>query len=311
MSMVPNLLGNDINTNYTKPDIKKILQKLSKADNADINLAETALLLSKYLLPETNLSLYLNHLLYIQKSLKDAHPHKDLSIEDKAIFLSKILYKKLSYEGDMMSFDKIENANLTSVIDRRKGLPISLGIIYIYAAQSLGWSMEGIQFPGHFLIRLQDGPERLIIDPFHKGEIRKPEELRALVKVSLGPEAELIPDFFESCDHKEIIQRLLNNLKLRLLRANKLEMSIDVLSLMLIFSPKSARLQRQLGLLQAHTGRFKEAIASFEKFLLLNDDKEVKPQEISKTEIRQVMEILSKLKNNKKPNIMGPYDTIF
>lgn len=309
--MIPNLLGNDIEKNYTKTDIKKILQKVSKASDTEINLAETALLLSKYLLPDTNLPLYLSHLLYVQKSLKEALPERTLDIEEKAIFLSKILYKKLSYEGDMMSFDKIENANLASVIDRRKGLPISLGIIYIYAAQTLGWSMEGIQFPGHFLIRLQDESGRLIIDPFHKGEIRKPEELRALIKVSLGPEAELIPDFFEPCENKEIIQRLLNNLKLRLLRASKLDMSIDVLSLMLIFSPKSARLQRQLGLLQAHTGRFKEAIASFEKFLLLNDDKEVKPQEISKTEIRQVMEILSKLKNNKKPNIMGPYDTIF
>lgn len=309
--MIPNLLGNDIEKNYTKTDIKKILQKVSKASDTEINLAETALLLSKYLLPDTNLPLYLSHLLYVQKSLKEALPERTLDIEEKAIFLSKILYKKLSYEGDMMSFDKIENANLASVIDRRKGLPISLGIIYIYAAQTLGWSMEGIQFPGHFLIRLQDESGRLIIDPFHKGEIRRPEELRALIKVSLGPEAELIPEFFETCDNKEIIQRLLNNLKLRLLRASKLDMSIDVLSLMLIFSPKSARLQRQLGLLQAHTGRFKEAIASFEKFLLLNDDKEVKPQEISKTEIRQVMEILSKLKNNKKPNIMGPYDTIF
>lgn len=309
--MIPNLLGNDIEKNYTKSDIKKILQKVSKADDDEINLAETALLLSKYLLPDTNLPLYLNHLLYIQKSLKESLPEKELDIEEKAIFLSKILYKKLSYEGDMMSFDKIENANLASVIDRRKGLPISLGIIYIYAAQTLGWSMEGIQFPGHFLTRLQDRTDRLIIDPFHKGEIRKPEELRALLKVSLGPEAELIPDFFETCENKEIIRRLLNNLKLRLLRANKLDMSIDVLALMLILSPKSARLQRQLGLLQAHTGRFKEAIASFEKFLLLNDDKEVKPQEISQTEIRQVMEILSKLKNNKKPNIMSPYDALF
>ena len=309
--MLPELLKEDP-FSLQKDQIYEMLEKVSISENETINLPEAALLISKYLDSNLDLSLYLKHLSYVRltltklytKELPKDGPKDALNLEEKAKFLAKILHEKLSYTGDYVNFDNIENVNLASVIDRRQGMPISLGIIYLFAAKHLGWYVEGIQFPGHFMLRLEEKGQRVIIDPFHNGEIRQPEELRALIKMSIGEEAELLPEFFDVCTTKEILMRLLNNLKLRFIRQKKNPESIDVITIMLLFQPESARLWRQLGLLQAHTGKLKMAIKSLEKFLIFHQGDKSSDKITTRAEFEQVQEILKKLKTNKKSVIL-------
>ena len=67
---------------------------------------------------------------------------------------AEILAERHRLLGDDQTYDDLENANLISVIDRRRGLPVALSILYIHAARRQGWPVEGSNFPGHFLIRL-------------------------------------------------------------------------------------------------------------------------------------------------------------
>ena len=88
--------------------------------------------------------------------------------------------------GDRQTYDDLANANLISVIERRRGLPVSLAIIYIHAARALGWTMEGLNFPGRFLMRLGAPDGRAVLDPFAGGRMRDAVALRELLKTGAG-----------------------------------------------------------------------------------------------------------------------------
>src|SRR5258708_30354018 len=112
------------------------------------------------------------------------------------------------------------------VIDRRKGLPVALGILYIHAARAQGWDMAGLAFPGHFLVRLQDAGARLILDPFHGGKPREAAELRDLLKAITRNEAELTPAHYPPVRDPQVLLRLPNKLKLPLVQSRPLQKAL-------------------------------------------------------------------------------------
>src|SRR5690606_10569173 len=105
--------------------------------------------------------------------------------------------------------------DLVRVIDRRKGLPIAISILYIHAGRAQGWNVVGLSFPGHVVIRLEEEGHRLIADPFNGGKVLQAPDLRSLVKNALGDKAELSADYYNPATNREMLIRLQNNIKLR------------------------------------------------------------------------------------------------
>src|SRR3546814_10733859 len=105
----------------------------------------------------------------------------------------------------------MSNADMTRVIDRRRGLPVSLGILYLHGARAQGWPICGLNFPGHFLLRLDLGAQRSIIDPFNGGETRDAAALRALLKTMAGEAAELPPEHTRPVRCRDDLLRLQHN----------------------------------------------------------------------------------------------------
>lgn len=91
--------------------------------------------------------------------------------------------RRQGYAGDVLTYDDLQNANLIRVIDRRKGLPVALGILWIHAARARGWRADGLAFPGHFLVRLE---HRVIVDPFNEGRLCDAAFLRRLLRATAG-----------------------------------------------------------------------------------------------------------------------------
>ena len=143
-------------------------------------------------------------------------------LAERARALNEIILLKHGYSGDELTYDDLQNANLMRVVDRRKGLPVALGILYMHAGRAQGWETVGLAFPGHFLIRLSDGPERLILDPFHGGQICGAAELRELLKATAGQDSELQPEHYTPVSDRDVLLRLQNNLKARLIQAQQL-----------------------------------------------------------------------------------------
>jgi regulator of sirC expression with transglutaminase-like and TPR domain len=175
---------------------------------------------------------------------------------------------KNGYSGDELSYDDLQNANLMRVVDRRKGLPVTLGILYIHAARAQGWDIAGLAFPGHFLVRLADDAGRVIVDPFHSGQICGAAELRELLKAASGQDTELLPEHYMAVSDRDVLLRLQNNLKARLLQAQHHERALAVIETMLMLAPDLAELWREVGMLHRHLGNMRAAGAALEQYIV-------------------------------------------
>ena len=118
--------------------------------------------------------------------------------ETQVAALKQIIADQNNYIGDSEDYDNLLNADLIAVIDRAKGLPISLCILYIQVGRALDWDVEGLNIPGHFVVRVQKNGRRIIFDPFYGGGLLEAPQLREFVKRARGAGAELQVEYFES-----------------------------------------------------------------------------------------------------------------
>ena len=149
---------------------------------------------------------------------------------------------------------------------------MALGILYIHAARAQGWDMAGLAFPGHFLVRLSEGPERVIIDPFHNGQVCGAAELRELLKATTGHDSELSPEHHAAVSDRDVLLRLQNNLKARLLQAQAAEQASTVVETMLMLAPDLADLWHEAGMLHRHLGSMRAAAAALEQYVVRAPD---------------------------------------
>ena len=210
---------------------------------------------------------YREHLRLLARDV-GRHPGAAGDLAARARALNEIILLKHGYSGDELTYDDLQNANMMRVIDRRKGLPVALGILYMDAARAQGWKTVGLSFPGHFLIRLSEEPERLILDPFHGGQVCGAADLRELLKAAGGQESELQPEHYAPVSDRDVLLRLQNNLKARLIQAERYERAVIVAETMLMLAPDLADLWREAGVLHARLGNLRSAAASLEQFVL-------------------------------------------
>ncbi len=246
------------------PDHKAALQRLAGLDDAGIDLAEAALLLAARERAGVSLARYRDHLGELANAVKTHPGSTSGSLEGRQSALADAVHGVFGYAGDRQTYDDLQNANLMRVIDRRRGLPIALGILHIHCGRALGWDICGLNFPGHFLIRLDDGGARMILDPFNGGAEVTAAELRELLKATHGPDAELAPEHYAPAGNRDILIRLENNRKIRLLKADRITEGLQSVEDMLLFAPGEPSLWHEAGVLNAHLGNLRAALLAFE-----------------------------------------------
>jgi len=260
-----------------------ILRHAGQQEDDDIDLGHVALALSLRQEPSPKksffkrglfayrwhpLSRYQRHLETIAKDVQHCfRRNKGQTAEDCLAALNEAIIARQGYSGDSETYEDLRNANFMRVMDRKRGLPVALGILFIAAARAQGWDAKGIDFPGHFLFRLEYQGTRLIIDPFHHGLTHDAASLRALLKIVTGQETALDPEHYRPTTNREILLRLQNNLKLRLVRGRHVEKAADIVEAMLLFAPNRTMLWREYALLQAHVGNIGMAITSLETYI--------------------------------------------
>jgi regulator of sirC expression with transglutaminase-like and TPR domain len=242
------------------------LAALGRAADSAIDLAEAALALASFDRPEAGLEDYRRHLAETAEAVRAAHAALGPdSLDTRCRALAAVLAEREGYRGDRATYDDLANANLMTVIDRRRGLPVALGILYIDAGRRQGWPVEGINFPGHFLVRLDHEGERAIVDPFGDGERIDIADLRTLVR--LGGGGELMPQHYAPLGSRGILLRLENNIKQRLIAAGELERAAEILERMLLLAPEEPQLLGEAGMLHRRLGNLKTALAHFERLM--------------------------------------------
>jgi len=250
-------------------EAKDLLRHIGTQPDEDIDLAEAALALAALDHPDVSLQRYRDHLSLLAEQVGELNPPDTDTLEGRVTALQDVLVGRHGYEGDTLTYDDIQNANMMQVIDRKKGLPVALGILFIQTARAQGWAISGLNFPGHFLVRLEYAGERVILDPFNQGQSRSVMELRDLLKVAAGADAELTPEYYATVGNRDILLRLQNNLKLRFMKADRVDKAVEILDGMLLFAPEEAMLWREAGLLNAHIGNLNAAVGALETFMSL------------------------------------------
>ncbi len=251
---------------------ERLLREIgAAASDGPLPLAEAALALAVREQPAADPLVYHRHLAALAEDIgRAAAPARTLG--ERIAACNDILFGKYAYQGDTITYDDLQNANLMRVIDRRRGLPVALGILYIHGGRAQGWQMAGLAFPGHFLVRLEQGGERAIIDPFNLGTRRSPADLREMLKATAGIAAELEPAHYAPVGDRQVLLRLQNNIKLRLVQGEQLDKALAVVEDMLLFAPDHAELWHEAGLLHAHFDNYRAAIAALEEFLRRADN---------------------------------------
>jgi regulator of sirC expression with transglutaminase-like and TPR domain len=247
------------------------LRALGGTDGRVLPLAEAALALAAFERRRVDFARYREHLALIARDIAQ-HPGAAGDLTERARALNEIILLKYGYSGDELTYDDLQNANLMRVIDRRKGLPVALGILFIDAARAQGWEAAGLAFPGHFLIRLAERAERLILDPFHNGQVCGAAELRELLKAVTGDDSELAPAYYAPVADRDVLLRLQNNMKSRLLQQQRFAQAVEVVERMLMLAPDLAELWREAGLLHREVGNLRAAGAALEQYVVRAPD---------------------------------------
>ncbi len=256
-----------------RQELEAQLRRYGGLEDATINLADAALILAALDRPRVNLARYHHHLdeLARDAAVAAAKDPGGETLDQRIAILNETLRGRHGYEGDELTYDDLQNANLMRVIDRRKGLPVALAILYLHTARTQGWTIEGLNFPGHFLLRLEQDGERAILDPFRGETVRGTPALRGLLKTSLGEEAELKPHHTAPLGNRAILLRLQNNIKLRLVEQRRPQDALEILDTMLMLAPRDAALWREAGILHGHLENLRAALLAFEQVLDLAD----------------------------------------
>lgn len=255
-------------------DSRAILAESGGKDDADLNLFAVAMGFAAPQHEGISIDKYFHH---VNKIAQDAGERyiellnagaKD-DARTRLAALKHILADREGYQGDADTYDDLQNADIIRVIDRRKGMPISLSILYIHVGRLNGWVVDGLNFPGHFLCRIEHNGERLIFDPFGHCEIMEAPDLRNLIKKIRGQKAELSADYYKPCTNRETLIRLQNNVKLRLIEAEEYAEALRSVEMMRLVDPHEYRLLFDAGVLYAKTGQRKAAVEVLDRYIAL------------------------------------------
>ncbi|MGF1908060.1 SirB1 family protein [Vibrio kasasachensis] len=212
------------------------MQELFDEDFDALELAEGALVLNQAIDPETQVDWATAEM---QRLLKDAESvlvHEN-QVQQRFDAFLRLFYHEWGFQGDKDAYFDSANAFLDKVLQRRKGIPVSLGALLLYFGKQLGFPVEGITFPTQFvvMVRWPDHPVQYV-NPFN-GEFVSEHTLRAWLVGQKGPFAQLKPNHLKATDHPTVIGRWLALIKSALLREERYALALRCTDLALMFAP--------------------------------------------------------------------------
>lgn len=250
---------------FTPDEALAYLGDVGRMGDAAIDVFEAALALSYLNHAGVSLDKYRQHRTRLAEDVAGAIEGPGLQAKVQA--LAQVFTGRHGYIGDDLRYNDLQNADLMRVIDRRLGLPISLAILCITIGRDLGWDVTGINFPGHYIMRVAEGPDRAIIDPFQGCLVLAASDLRDILKKTMGPQAELSASYYEPASNRDTLVRLQNNIKLRQIEAEDYQGALLTVETMRRIAPAEYRLDLDAGVLLARLERPMAAIEALERYL--------------------------------------------
>ena len=253
-------------------DPRERFAELARLPDARIELARAALWIAAEEYPALDVEGQLARLDALA-ALAEPRLREAASEAERALRLLRFLHDEQGFVGNQERYGDPRNSFLNEVLERRRGIPISLALILLEVARRLGLPLAGVSFPGHFLVKLE-GPVLRVLDPFH-GRVLDLAECRARLEAALGPQAVFVPERqLRATGPREILVRMLTNLKHLYLHARDLGRSLGCCERILLLVPDAPQELRDRGLVFEQLECFAAAAADLERFLELAPDDE-------------------------------------
>jgi regulator of sirC expression with transglutaminase-like and TPR domain len=183
--------------------------------------------------------------------------------------LNHYMFQELGFRGNAEQYYDPRNSYLNEVVDRRTGIPITLSIVYMEVARRAGLEVEGVALPGHFVVRVQTAARPLLVDPFHGGTLLTETDCQERLDRIFGGRVKLEPKMLRPCRRKDMLERLLRNLKAIYLRDQDQDRALRVVDLIVRIQPGSAEDLRDRGVLYASLDCYGFAARDLESYLAL------------------------------------------
>ncbi len=252
----------------------RLAEELSRSE-AEMDVARAFLFVAQEEYPQLSVDLYLARLDQVAEEVKDrlANETAPLVVLDEII---RTLYGRRKFSGNRAAYSDPRNSFLNDVLDRGLGIPLTLGIVILEIGWRLGLPLEGVNFPGHFLVRFAGSEVRLLIDPFNAGKIRFEDEAQELLDQVYGGVVPMQNSFLRVASKREMLVRLLTNLKGIYSKIGDDRRTLAAVERLLMVSPTAPIESRSRGVLLARLGRHEEAALQLEAYLRVSpsaDDK--------------------------------------
>lgn len=248
--------------------------RIVAAPEENLNLAEAALAIAQEEYGDLNIAAYLDRLDEMGATLR-RRLWPDISTGDAIRSLNYYLFDELGFAGNAEDYYDPRNSFLNEVLERRRGIPITLSVVYIEVGRRIGLSLHGVSFPAHFLVKciVRDGA--IVLDPYSKGVSLSVDDLVQRLKSwhsGLEPSAELIKNMLATAGSREILARMLRNLRGIYLDKRNLDKALQASDRIIALAPQAAAEYRDRGQIYLELECFRAALADFRQYLLLKPD---------------------------------------
>ena len=250
------------------------LQVMLAGSEDDFSLAEAALLVAKDEYPALDIDTYLRRLDELADNIK-RRLGSDAGYENSILALNQFLFDDYGLSGNVGDYYDPRNSFLNDVLDRKLGIPITLSIVYIEVGRRLGLPLEGVSFPGHFLVKLEADQGDVVLDPFSGGICLSEEDLIARLEDMPLEEHPPVPELARAIvaqptGKKQILARMLRNLKQIYVHHKEYLKALSTMNRLLLITPNSPDDVRERGGIYEQLECFQAALDDYERYLQLD-----------------------------------------
>ena len=220
----------------------------------------------------------------------------DMSPQCGVKALNEYLFAELGFTGNREKYEDPRNSCLNEVLERRTGIPLTLSIVYMEVARRAGLQVDGINFPGHFLVRCPQAHKghQLVIDPFHSGALLSEHNCRLLLQKHVGSEVSFSRSLLAPATRSQILVRMLLNLKRIYVHMRSFPQARDITELLLALTPSALSELRDRGLLAYQLNDVTGALRDLQAYLKLSSMSE--PDKDARAEHQQIWEHVKTLR---------------
>lgn len=245
---------------------RALFAELAQRDEDNWELDYAALLIAAEEYPHLEIEKYLAQLDALA-TVAAAQDDKNAEPLSRLLQLNQLLFDELNFRGNTEDYFDARNSFLNDVIDRRTGIPITLSIVYIEIARRLGLRLFGVGMPGHFLVKYDDGEQVLLLDPFNGGRLLTEQQCRLMIEEMYDGAMPFQSSFLHVVTKKQILTRMLQNLKGIYARAKDHQQTLAAIERVLLINPELTAELRDRGLVYFGMGRYAAAQADLKEYL--------------------------------------------